>query len=1418
MIFYFSNVSVLLPTYYFSMEICVHIHEGRNCYIQQHQAYQITSEVTIHGHVCEHSTLSFNYLNLTHPNSTPSSHSPCTQSYTTTPALFTGKGTRDLDPFWDASGKVVVPLTAAAWAAVRAKAPRIRVAVIATRKSDGQTKRLGFCTIDVRSLAAAEELPSVPAVQRRWFDLKSGPGELYISAWVQPTDQSAPASSAGIQPPQAVQRAPEDQQPGGISSGSSSRPAPPRRAGSSSAASYNMAGPAQPTHAVPLVPVFTPPDADAVLIGGAGQDLWELSLTCSAVTQLLELLGHRIGKFWLSYQLLDVVIQSDAWEDTAAPRFKPMTDTWKLRGSSADVHAWLTRQAQLDIALCAPGQVLAQATVPLAQLAEAVWPPLDSIHMQRCLALQPVQAQIAAQAIAPGALAVQWSIKYSPAREARRVHALPPLPASPLESSEPSASAPPSAAQSDSAARDRSASVTPRSEEHAAPSLAPPPAHAAATTQTSPADPPRPLPPAPPQHHLAVPAPPAPVAATAPPKLERAQLHVEFVRVAARIPGAADVGLAEGQSCSLWLDISLGEFGGVCAHALRGQVQHGLVCVDTAGAGHRARQPAADAADSGSEERGCASDDGWEADSSEDREPADSWAGRATFPGDAVLESAQVPGSTLEVRLLARQPSESSRDSASSTGDEPGPEDTWQDTLAVGYVPAAELFKSDGAQLAVPLWSPAQVAALAAAGAGAGSTPIGGLTLSFSLVWLPRGVQPGSPQADMAGSQDASFSSQASAVTDSSEQDDVRLPGAGSISQPTMAVPRSAAAARRPNVYQRDDRWRHWRLSLQMKQVRGLARPAAVVVRASLADYPWATFAPPGAATMASAPPVAVAPRSLRALPAHGAQRSFEFRAQGSALSKALGLSPGPLLVELWARDPRGFADDVMLGAARVPWADVLRARPVFRCPVTGTTLHTAAAYRAHATALVANSEPMSSDKPGATPSTPAPPVRVRAVDVWVPVLGGASVTPRAAIRTVVFLEDFGVWPAGESAGVAARAGAVRPRTAYGYVHGSAALWASSGAGGPGGAAVPGETSATARQDAAAALAAGLEPGEAAELAARSGRAPDLAWAPPLRAMPEEQGELAMQRRPNGSMPSAPEPRHAASASAEAQRELLEWRAAAEEAWAAELRGREAERRAELQAEFEERDAARAREVSGLHRQYRALEQKLKAALLRAERAELDAHSKTDAAEARIVAAAADADAAISKSHAAAERKVIAERERAATAEARVAKLEQLLQAERESKDILRREFNTFREQAKSFPASTMSKQLVDAQAQVQHLQSQLEAAQAQREEAQASCATLKSQLFRVARELQRSRARERVAAEEQVAKLRVAYLAQGERYVLDDDRKRLADLREQVAALRAAGSGTTPAAVSAPMPAAQAPQQAAPPMVEPAA
>ena len=1009
---------------------------------------------------------------------------------------------------------------------------------------------------------------------------------------------------------------------------------------------------------------------------------------------------------------------------------------------------------------------------------------------------------------------MQWSIKYSPATEARRMHALPPLPASPLESSEPSASAPPSAAQSDSAARDRSSSITPRSEEHAAPSHAPPTAHTAAATQTSPADPPTSLPPA--QHHLAVPAPPAPVAATAPPKLERAQLHVEFVRVAARIPGAADVGLAEGQSCSLWLDVSLGEFGGVCEHALRGQVQHDLVCVDTAGAGRRARQPAGEAPDSGSEVSGTTSDDGWEAGSSEEHETADSWAGRATFPGDAVLESAQVPGSTLEVRLLARQPSESSRDSASSTGDELGPEDTWQDTLAVGYVPAAELFKSDGAQLAVPLWSPAQVAALAAAGDGAGSTPIGGLTLSFSLVWLPRGVQPGSPEADMAGRLDASSVSQASAVTDSSEQDDVRLPGAGgSASQPAMAVPRSAAAARRPNVYQRDERWRHWRLSLQMKQVRGLARPAAVVVRASLADYPWATFAPPGAATMASAPPVAVAPRSLRALPAHGAQRSFEFRAQGSALSKALGLSPGPLLVELWARDPRGFADDVMLGAARVPWADVLRARPVFRCPVTATSLHTAAAYRAHATALVANSEPMSSAKPDASPSTPAPPVRVRAVDVWVPVLGGTSVTPRAAIRTVVFLEDFGVWPAGEAAGVAARAGAVRRRTAYGYVHGSAALWASSGAGGPGGAAVPGETSATARQDAAAALAAGLEPGEAAELAARSGRAPDLAWAPPLRATLEDQGELGMQRRPNGSMASAPEPSHAAAASAEAQRELLEWRAAAEEAWAAELRGREAERRAELQAEFEERDAARAREVSGLHRQYRALEQKLKAALLRAERAELDAHSKTDAAEARIVAAAADADAAISKSHAAAERKVIAERERAATSEAQVAKLEQLLQAERESKDILRREFNTFREQAKSFPAATMSKQLVDAQAQVQHLQSQLEAAQAQREEAQASCATLKSQLFRVARELQRSRARERVAAEEQVAKLRVAYLAQGERYVLDDDRKRLADLREQVAALRASGSS---AAMPAPAPAAPAPQQSAPPMVEPAA
>jgi Cep120 protein len=128
---------------------------------------------------------------------------------------------------------------------------------------------------------------------------------------------------------------------------------------------------AEPVEALPVGPHAL--TADAVVLS--------LSLSIKDAAALHSLAPELDGtgvKFWFSYSLFDVVVQTDQFEQLSesaptAPTgsgklFAAVCDTFKLRATLADLREHLAQHTPLHVYLCTERRVIASAEIPLSSV------------------------------------------------------------------------------------------------------------------------------------------------------------------------------------------------------------------------------------------------------------------------------------------------------------------------------------------------------------------------------------------------------------------------------------------------------------------------------------------------------------------------------------------------------------------------------------------------------------------------------------------------------------------------------------------------------------------------------------------------------------------------------------------------------------------------------------------------------------------------------------------------------------------------------------------------------------------------------------------------------------------------------------------------------------------------------------------
>jgi Cep120 protein len=127
----------------------------------------------------------------------------------------------------------------------------------------------------------------------------------------------------------------------------------------------------EPVEALPVGPNAS--TADAVVLS--------LSLSIKDAAALHSLAPELDGigvKFWFSYSLFDVVVQTDQFEKLSRPAptaaagsgklFAAVCDTFKLRATLADLREHLAQHTPLHVYLCTERRVIASAEIPLSSV------------------------------------------------------------------------------------------------------------------------------------------------------------------------------------------------------------------------------------------------------------------------------------------------------------------------------------------------------------------------------------------------------------------------------------------------------------------------------------------------------------------------------------------------------------------------------------------------------------------------------------------------------------------------------------------------------------------------------------------------------------------------------------------------------------------------------------------------------------------------------------------------------------------------------------------------------------------------------------------------------------------------------------------------------------------------------------------
>ncbi|GMF33528.1 unnamed protein product [Phytophthora lilii] len=134
-----------------------------------------------------------------------------------------------------------------------------------------------------------------------------------------------------------------------------------------------------PAKGIGAVPTVVSVDAGEYLqIGdGNGQEIFVLSVFIQQAINLSNVVEVAIGGspeemkqagFWLSYSLFDVVVQTDVFYNLSFAEFSPIRDSFRVKGSLADLRRCIETLGSLTVFMCTENRVLAGVEIPLRPL------------------------------------------------------------------------------------------------------------------------------------------------------------------------------------------------------------------------------------------------------------------------------------------------------------------------------------------------------------------------------------------------------------------------------------------------------------------------------------------------------------------------------------------------------------------------------------------------------------------------------------------------------------------------------------------------------------------------------------------------------------------------------------------------------------------------------------------------------------------------------------------------------------------------------------------------------------------------------------------------------------------------------------------------------------------------------------------
>jgi hypothetical protein len=296
-----------------------------------------------------------------------------------------------------------------------------------------------------------------------------------------------------------------------------------------------------------------------------------------------------------------------------------------------------------------------------------------------------------------------------------------------------------------------------------------------------------------------------------------------------------------------------------------------------------------------------------------------------------------------------------------------------------------------------------------------------------------------------------------------------------------------------------------------------------------------------------------------------------------------------------------------------------------------------------------------------------------------------------------------------------------------------------------------------------------------------------------LNLMPPTSPDLAMHRHPSlhaaldAYLSSARCSEAAALVAWKREREA-EWLASkqrAEAAWSAQCSAAEGEKLKALEAAWSTREATRTAVLVEAQERVREVENRLKRVLAAAEEKLQEGGRVKAEAEAERERGRADLAAAQRRVKEDGEHAIAAARKREAAAEARITEALREVDASKARAAAAEEELAKARASALASPDTCLRDALVSAEGEIAAAREAAGAAQRAAEGERREREGAQAQVLALAGEVERLRAEAEAGAREGEERLRVAFLAREERYVLDGDRATLRSIRRAVDGLR---------------------------------